>query len=140
MNNPKSAVRLFSVLAMIVSCVFLMMCSKSTNSGSPVYPTDCAASLAGAYTGVDYCSGSGQLGYPCTVTATTPNNITISNLYGTTVTATVDYYHNTVTIPTQSSGYYSISGTGTYTANRIVINWTELSAGLPLNCSTTYTR
>ena len=130
-------ITLFVFLAVALS----VSCSKSDNNNTPVYPTDCALSLAGIYTGSDFCSGSSPNAYTCTVTANTPTNITFSNLYGYPVTATLDCSTNKITIPTQSfTGNISIGGSGTYTGNRIIINWNGTSLGIPLSCSTTYTR
>jgi len=126
---------LFSAVVLSVSC------GKSDNNNKPVYPTDCAHSLAGVYTGSDICSGSNPTAYTCTVTASTPTNVTFSNLYGYPVNAVLDCNTNKITIPTQSfNGNVSIGGSGTYTSNRIIINWNGTSLGSAISCSTTYTR
>jgi hypothetical protein len=127
----------FLVLAVALS----VSCSKSDKNNTPVYPTNCAQSLAGLYTGSDICSGSNPTAYTTTVTANTPTNVTFSNLNGYPVTAVLDCSTNKITIPTQTfAGNISIGGTGTYTANRIIINWNGTSLGYPITCSTTYTR
>lgn len=127
-----------------VACVTVMAasfssCHEDTQTG-PIYPTDCGNYLVGTYAGSDYCASTGQTNYTCNIMANTPTNIRLSNLGGIQVNAVVDCANNTITIPTQTVGSYSISGNGTYTANRIVINWSGITAGVPINCSTTYTR
>ena len=133
--------KLLLVSGLLLSCAFLITCTK-TKSNAPIYAVNCADSLIGIYTGSDYCSSSNQPAYPCSITAATPTNITFSILGGAlNVNGTVDCGKNTITIPVQTfSGNYSISGNGTYTANRIIINWSGLSLGSPVNCSTTFTR
>jgi hypothetical protein len=131
----KKSLLLLAVIVLSVSC------GKSDNNNKPVYPTNCEQSLAGIYTGSDICAGSNPTAYTCTITANTPGNITFSNLYGYPVTAVLDCKNSKITIPTQSfSGNVSIGGSGTYTANRIIINWNGTSLGYPISCSTTYTR
>ncbi len=131
-------------LSLLISCLFLssvalVNCNKSDKI-TVVYPTDCAHRLEGAYLGSDYCNSS-QPAYPCTVTAIDSSNVTFSNLGGVPVTAVLDCGKNSILIPTQSfSGSYSLSGTGNYTASRIIINWSGLSFGVPINCSSTFTR
>lgn len=121
---------------------FLLVNCNKTKTNKPVYTTDCADSLVGSYVGSDYCSSSGQPAYPCSIVATTPTSITFSYLGGAAnVTAIVDCEKNTITIPTQNFvGNYAISGSGTYTANRIIINWTGVTLGSSVNCSSTFTR
>lgn len=119
--------------------ITLSGCGEKTND-NPIYPIDCGNYLVGSYSGSDYCASTGQNHYTCNILATTPTNITLSNLGGIQVTAVVDCSKNTIEIPTQTVSNFSISGSGTYTANRIVINWTGISAGGPINCSTTFTR
>jgi len=126
-------------VVLLLASFLLVTCSKSSSTNT-TNQTDCAATLAGTYSGVDFCSGSGQIPYPANITATTLNNIIISNLYGVTVNGTVDCQHSTITIPAQTSGNFSISGAGSYTATRININWTAYNYGVPINCSTIYTR
>ena len=131
---------LLLVLSLSLAVVFLITCSKST-SNTPVYPTNCATLLAGAYSGSDICASSGPSSYAATIISNTPGNITFSNIYGSQVTATIDCANNTINIPTQTfPGNFSISGSGTYTANRVIINWTGSYPGSQLNCSTIYTR
>lgn len=129
-------------IGLVLFSTLLIICCKTSNSAPPVpvYATRCDSFLEGSYSGSDICS-SGQVSYTCNIISNTPGNITFSNLYGAMVTATVDCANNKITIPTQTfSGNFSISGTGTYTANRITINWTGNSFGAPLNCTTYYTR
>jgi hypothetical protein len=137
--NRKKILLLISGL--LLSGAFLITCSK-TKSNAPVYATNCADSLIGVYVGSDYCSSSSQPSYSCSITAATPTNITFSNLSGAlNVNGIIDCSKNTISIPSQTfPGNFSISGTGTYTANRIIINWSGLSLGSPVNCSTTFTR
>ena len=139
----KKNIFFFFYLSLLLLVAFLITCTKNkdNNSNSPVYPSDCAHQLAGEYTGNDYCSSSGQTAYPCTILAIDSADITFSNLGGAAVNAKLDCNKNTITIPTQTfPGNFSISGNGTYTANRIIITWSGLSLGTPVNCSTTYTR
>ncbi len=132
---------LLSLLIMLpVTTMFFVRCDKKSTT-TAVYPNDCAHLLAGAYLGSDYCNTSGQPTYPCTVTAIDSTNVTFSNLGGVTVTAVLNCSNNTINIPTQSfAGNFSISGNGTYTANRIIIYWSGLSLGIPFNCNTTFTK
>ena len=134
-----SIVLLFAGL--LISYAYLVSCNKN-KTNKPVYLTDCGDSLVGSYVGADYCSSSGNSTYPCSITASTPTNIIFSYMGGApNVTATVDCNNNTIAIPTQNFvGNYSISGTGTFTTNRIIINWNGLSLGQPISCSTTFTR
>jgi len=131
---------IFIFLLGLTAILFLITCSKTNNT--PIYTTNCADSLIGDYSGSDYCASSGQFSYTCNLSAATTTNITFSNLgSGTNVTAIVNCSNNTITIPSQTfSNNSSISGSGTYTANRIIINWSGLSLGSPVNCSTTLTR
>ncbi|GAA4463467.1 hypothetical protein GCM10023093_12010 [Nemorincola caseinilytica] len=124
---------------LLSSGMFLGACKERTSS-DPVYPDNCGNFLVGTYAGSDYCASTGQTHYSCNILATTPTNITLSNLGGIQVNAIVDCEKNTLTIPTQTVGNFSVSGSGTYTANRIVINWSGITAGMPINCSTTFTR
>jgi len=137
--NRKKLLLLLSGL--LLSSAFLTDCSK-TKSNAPIYVVNCADSLIGVYAGSDYCSSSNQPSYSCSITAATPTNITFSNLNGAVnINGVVDCGKNTISIPSQTfPGNFSISGTGTYTANRIIINWSGLSLGSPVNCSTTFTR
>lgn len=123
----------------IAMAMFFGACKEKTNN-DPVYPTDCGNYLVGSYAGSDYCASTGQANYSCNILATTPTNITLSNLGGIQVNAVVDCDKNTLTIPMQTVSNFSISGSGTYTANRIVINWSGITSGVPINCSTTFTR
>ena len=115
-------------------------CKGENKNNDPIYPTDCGNYLVGTYSGSYYCASTGQSYYSCNITVNTPTNITISNLGGIQVTAIVDCSKNTLTIPTQTVSNFSVSGSGTYTANRLVINWSGITAGVPINCSTTFTR
>ncbi len=123
-----------------VLSLLLTNCSKK-DTGAVVYTGDCAHRIAGMYSGSDYCSSFGQPTYQSTITASDATNITFSNLGGATVTAVVDSVASTISIPTQTfPGYFSIAGTGTFTNNRIIINWSGLAYGAPVTCSTTFTR
>lgn len=129
----------FTLGIIAISSILFNGCKEETND-NPIYPVDCGNYLVGSYSGSDYCSSTGQTHYSCNILANTPTNITLSNLGGIQVAAVVDCSKNTLSIPTQTVGNFSISGTGTYTANRIVINWTGITSGVPINCSTTFTR
>src|SRR3954447_17305231 len=101
-----------NTLFLLLATAIYVSCSKSDKTSKPIYPTDCAHSLAGIYSGSDFCSGSSPITYACTVMANTPTNVTFSNLYGARVTAELDCNTNRITIPTQQFSYFSISGTG----------------------------
>jgi len=138
----KKIVLLLLFAGISLSSMFLVNCKKKdTSTSTIVYPIDCAHMLVGAYVGSDYCSVSNP-SYPTTITAADSTNITFSNLGGNgSVTAVVNCSKNSITIPTQTfPGGFSISGNGTYTTNRIIINWSGLSYGVPTNCSSTLTR
>jgi hypothetical protein len=131
---------LITACCFLLSVVLLINCTKKQDN-TPVYPTDCGNNLVGTYSGSDYCSSAGQTPYQCSITANTPVNITISNMGGFAVNAILTCNDNTVSVPTQTfAGNFSISGTGTFTANRIIINWSGISFGVPINCTSTYTR
>lgn len=132
------SILLFSSL--LLSCITLITCKKN-ETVTPVYPVDCAHRLAGVFVGSDHCNSSGQTTYSCTIMAIDSMNVTFSNMGGATVTAILDCGKNTIYIPTQTSaGNFSVSGNGTYTVNRIIINWSGLSLGIPINCTSTFTR
>ncbi len=131
---------LFCSISLLLTSMLFNNCTKE-EPGTPIYPENCANYLVGTYSGTDYCSASGQTPYSCSIIASTPVNITISHLGGVTVNAILDCEKNTLTIPAQTfAGNFTITGSGTYTANRIVINWSGVSSGIPMNCNTTYTR
>jgi hypothetical protein len=129
-----------SICLLLFAGLLLTNCNKK-ESGTVVYTGDCAHRIAGIYSGSDYCSSFGQPTYQSTISASDATNITFSNLGGATVTAVVDSIANTISIPTQTfPGNFSIAGTGTFTNNRIIINWSGLAYGAPITCSTTFTR
>jgi len=130
----KKSVRLILALGIVLSGC------KDKSNNDPVYPTDCGNYLVGTYSGSDYCASTGQNYYTCNIQAATTTNITLSSLGGVPVTGIVNCNDNTIEIPTQTVGTSSISGSGKYTANRIVINWSAITQGVPVNCSTTFTR
>ena len=131
---------LLPFLGLMLFSITLVYCTKK-GSNTPVFPIDCAHQVAGVYNGSDYCTSAGQSTYSSTIIARDSINITFNYLSGVMVTALLDCNGNTITIPTQSfPGNFSISGTGTYTRNRIIVNWSGLSYGVPVNCSSTLTR
>jgi hypothetical protein len=132
--------QLKSPISILLLAILSLSCGKG-KGGDSTHLSNCPACLAGVYSGIDLCTGASQSFYQTTVTVPSSNSIVIGNLYGITVTATVDCAHSSINIPVQSSGNFSIYGTGTFTANRISISWTGTESGhLPLSCNTTYTR
>ncbi len=130
----------FSFSGILLLSTTLIFCNKKENN-SPVFPIDCAHNVAGVYTGNDYCASTGPATYSTTVIARDSINITFNNLSGVQVAAILNCNDNTITIPTQTfPGNFSISGSGTYTTNRIILTWNGLSYGIPFNCNSTLTR
>ena len=130
---------------LVLSCglallAIVAVCCTRKKDNKPVYPTACGFSLAGSYTGNDVCPSSGPTSYPCIITAVDSTRINFSNLYGTIVQADVNCATNSLTLIPITMGGFSISGTGTYTANTIIINWNGGFAGTPMSCTTTFTR
>jgi hypothetical protein len=128
-----------SCLCLLALSTTLIFCkSKQT---TPIFPVDCGHRVAGVYMSSDYCASTGQTAYSTTIIARDTFNITFNNLSGVIVAAILNCNDNTITIPTQTfPGNFSISGTGTYNANRIILNWSGLSYGVPFNCNSTLTR
>lgn len=130
---------LLSCLGLLAISTTLVFCNSKKNT--PVYPIDCGHRVAGVYMGNDYCASTGQSSYSTTIIARDSFNITFNYLSGYIVAAILDCNNNTVTIPSQTfPGNFSISGTGTFNANRIILNWSGLSFGVPFNCNSTLTR
>jgi hypothetical protein len=128
-----------SCVGLLVLSTTLIFCKSKKNT--PVFPVDCGHLVAGVYMSSDYCASTGQSTYNTTIIARDSFNITFNNLSGVIVAAILDCGNNSVTIPTQTfPGNFSISGTGTYNANRIILNWSGLSYGVPFNCNSTLTR
>ncbi len=136
----KTIASVLSISSLLAFSLLLTNCNKK-DSTSQVFSGDCAHRIAGIYSCSDYCSSFGQPTYQSTITATDAVNITFSNLGGSMVTAVVDSVAGTISIPTQTfPGNFSISGTATFTTNRIIVNWSGLAYGAPITCSTTLTR
>ncbi len=110
-------------------------------------PTNPATALIGNYEESGNCSGSGSVAHNATVSVipTTFNRIAINSIWkpggNYNVYADINPSNGTLTIPSQSAGGMTFSGSGTYTANEIQINYHVTDGNLVNDyCGTTLTR
>lgn len=120
--------------------------TKVVDAKLTVLPVEnCAAARAGLYNVLDACT-TGTYNYMSQVTTVTGNAdvVYINNFadLGTSISVmvTLDCADNTLTIPSQTLGLFTISGSGTFTNNQITLNYTVASASQNESCTMTMTK
>jgi len=109
-------------------------------------PVNPAAALAGVYTETGPCSVSGNVTNQVTVAELLPqfNKIRFTGIWGgsqsTVVNADIDPQNHTINIPAQTINAANFSGTGTYTANQMLIRYKVVTNFATDSCNVVLSR
>lgn len=109
--------------------------------------SECASKLIGSYMAVDACDTTTSVEYPVTVNPVfnKTNRVVMSGFFNgssssSSVMANLECNGKTLTLPKQNIMFYEVSGSGTYTKEKITVEYVVMSAFDTVICKTVLTR
>lgn len=117
--------------------------TSKTYTFNLIVKENCITPLIGTYSTTESCSISGDLAYNCAITTgSTSTTVQLTGfgdyINGNIINATIDCDSKTITIPSQAvTSGITISGSGTFSGNTLVINYTAVTSSNTESCTAT---